>query len=144
MLSEVVDKWGEAVAARGFAQIPNYLLHVNQFAAQEDRLSPVELLILIELASSWWKKDEQPYPSMKTLATRCGTSERQILRAISRLEELNMLKRVKRRTKGIISSNAYDLQPLVEVLKVAAEVYPPEHPRKVNGKKSLKAETDTN
>jgi len=136
-MSEVVDKWGKSVAERGFSQIPNYLLHLNQFVAQEDRLSPVELLVLIELASSWWKKDEQPYPSMKTLATRCGTSERQILRAISKLEDLDMLKRVKRRTRGIISSNAYDLLPLVEVLKTAAEVYPPDHPRKVQGKKAL-------
>lgn len=131
MASEVANKWGEAVARRGFAQIPNYLVHLNQFAEKEDRLSPLELLILIELASSWWKRDEQPFPSMRTLSVRCGSSERQVLRAISRLEELDLLKRVKRRTKGIISSNAYDLEPLVSMLEVLAEAYPPENPRKI-------------
>lgn len=129
-MSEVANKWGEEVAKRGFAQIPNYLLHLNQFADKEDRLSPVELLILIELSASWWKKDEQPYPSMRTLAARCGTSERQVLRAIGHLEELDLLKRIRRRTKGIMSSNAYDMSPLVEQLKAVAEVYPAEKPRK--------------
>ncbi|UOA34413.1 hypothetical protein DSM110093_04249 (plasmid) [Sulfitobacter sp. DSM 110093] len=141
-MSEVANKWGEEVAKRGFAQIPNYLLHLNQFAAKEDRLSPVELLVLIELSGSWWKRDEQPYPSMRTLSTRCGTSERQILRAIGRLEEIGLLKRVKRRTKGIISSNAYDLLPLVEQLQAVAAAYPAEHPRKVAGKSSESVTSD--
>lgn len=134
--SEVANKWGEAVARRGFAQIPNYLINLNQFAAKEDRLSPLELLILIELSAAWWKRDEKPFPSMRTLSVRCGTSERQVLRAISRLEELEFIKRVKRRTKGIISSNAYDLEPLVAMLEAVANAYPPEHPRKISSKGS--------
>ena len=134
-MSEVANKWGKSVAERGFAQIPNYLIHLNQFAAKEDRLSPLELLILIELAAAWWKRDEKPFPSMRTLSTRCGTSERQVLRAISHLEELSLLKRVKRRKQGIISSNAYDLEPLVSQLDSVASAFPPEHPRNVSGNK---------
>ena len=129
-MSEVAQKWGERVAARGFSQIPNYLLLLNQFVDPDNRLSPLELLILIELSGSWWKKDEQPFPSMRTLAIRCGTSERQVLRAISHLEELSLLKRIKRRTKGLIASNAYDLSPLVEMLDEVAKLYPNEFPRK--------------
>ena len=68
---------------------------------------------------------------MKTLAVRCGTSERQILRAVKRLEEIPLLQRVNRKKKGIIASNAYDLSPLVEVLQVIAETYPPERRRKL-------------
>lgn len=130
-MSEIVSKWGEDVAARGFSQIPNYLLLMNQFIDQEKRLSPLELLTLIELAGSWWKKGEQPFPSMRTLATRCGTSERQILRAVSHLEDLNLVKRVKRRQQGLIASNSYDLTPLVELLAEIAKQYPNEFPRKV-------------
>ena len=130
-MSEIVSKWGEDVAARGFSQIPNYLLLMNQFIDQEKRLSPLELLTLIELAGSWWKKGEQPFPSMRTLATRCGTSERQILRAVSHLEELNLVKRVKRRQQGLIASNSYDLTPLVELLAEIAKQYPNEFPRKI-------------
>lgn len=130
-MSEIVDKWGLEVAQRGFSQIPNYLILLNQFIDKENRLSPLELLVLVQLAGAWWKKEELPFPSMRTLATRCGTSERQILRAISHLDELGLLKRVKRRSKGLISSNAYDLAPLTEVLKEIAHIYPNEFPRDV-------------
>ncbi|MCX7568311.1 helix-turn-helix domain-containing protein [Sulfitobacter sp. F26169L] len=136
-MSEVANKWGEKVADRGFSQVPNYLLLLNQFIDSDNRLSPLELLILIELSGSWWKKDEQPFPSMKTLSVRCGTSERQVLRAISHLEELTLIKRVKRRSKGLIASNAYDLTPLVEMLTEVAKQYPNEFPRKIKPAVSL-------
>lgn len=129
-MSEVSNKWGDSVAGRGFSQVPNYLLLLNQFIDADNRLSPLELLILIELSGSWWKKDEQPFPSMRTLAIRCGTSERQVLRAVSRLEELTLIKRVKRRSKGLIASNAYDLTPLVHMLNEVAKQYPNEFPRR--------------
>ena len=111
--------------------MPNYLLLLNTFIDPEDRLSPLELLILIELAGMWWKKDEMPFPSMKTLATRCGTSDRQVARAVKHLEELTLLRREKRRTKGLIASNSYSLEPLVEMLEEVARKYPNEFPRNV-------------
>lgn len=130
-MSDVVEKWGEAVAARGFAQVPNYLLLLNQFLHRESRLTPTELLVLIELVGSWWKKDSLPFPSMSTLATRCGVSSRQIQRSINRLEKLELIKRVSRRSQGIISSNAYDLQPLKDVLDRVAVAFPNAFPRNV-------------
>lgn len=130
-MSEVVNKWGKAVAERGFSQVPNYLILLNQFIDSEKRLSPLELLLLIQLSGSWWKKDEMPFPSMRTLSIRCGTSERQILRAISKLEELELIKRTKRRKKGLIASNAYELGPLVEMLNEVAQAFPNEFPRKI-------------
>ena len=133
-MSEIVQKWGESVASRGFSQVPNYLLLLNQFLDEDRRLTPTELLVLIELVGVWWKKDDQPFPSMRTLSIRCGTSERQIMRAITRLEKLTLIKRVKRRKKGLIASNAYDLTPLVEMLSEVAIQYPNEFPRNVTGK----------
>ena len=115
-MSEIVEKWGKSVAERGFSQVPNYLLLLNSSINQEDRLSPTEMLVLIQLTGMWWKKDDAPYPAMRTLAVRCGTSERQIARAIKRLEEIPLIKREKRRAKGLIASNSYDLGPLVEML----------------------------
>ena len=130
-MSEVATKWGQPVAERGFSQVPNYLMLINQFIDQEKRLSSLELLLLIQLSVAWWKKSEMPFPAMRTLAIRCGTSERQILRAIAHLEELNLLRRVKRRTDGLIASNAYDLSPLVTILEEIAAAYPNEFPRNV-------------
>jgi predicted transcriptional regulator len=130
-MSDVAEKWGADVAKRGFAQIPNYLLNLNQYVDQDIKLTPLELLILVQLVGSWWKKDEPPFPSMKLLSKRCGTSERQVQRAINRLADLGLIERKKRREKGIIASNVYDLTPLAELLeKVVAKVYPAENPRK--------------
>jgi predicted transcriptional regulator len=128
---DVAAKWGYEVAERGFTQVPHYLMFLNQFVDESHRLTPVELLLLLQLVSVWWRKEEQPYPSMATLAVRCGVSERQVQRSVARLEKLNLLKRVKRRTSGIISSNAYDLSPLVEFLAKVAEIYPNAFPRQI-------------
>lgn len=130
-MSDVAEKWGLDVAKRGFAQIPNYLLNLNQYVDQDIKLTPLELLILVQLVGSWWKKDEPPFPSMKLLAKRCGTSERQVQRAINKLAQLGLIERKKRREKGIIASNVYDLTPLAELLEgVVAKIYPAENPRK--------------
>ena len=133
-MSDVADKWGEDVAARGFAQIPNYLLLLNQFLDEEARLSAVELLILIQLVSNWWRKDEMPFPSMSTLSRRCGVSTRQVQRSINRLVSLGLISRNKRRTAGIISSNSYDLTPLVQTLMAVAKAYPTEFKRNTAAK----------
>ncbi len=131
-MSDVADKWGQQVAQRGFSQVPNYLLLINQFLNKDARLSPTELLVLIQLVGSWWRKDAMPFPSMTTLATRCGVSSRQIQRAVNRLEKLGLVQRVNRRSKGIISSNAYDLSHLANVLGEVAKAFPNEFPRNVD------------
>lgn len=134
-MSDIVEKWTKPVAERGFAQIPNYLLLINQFLDKDARLSPVELLVLIQLAGAWWRKPDLPFPSMRTLSVRCGVSERQIHRAIARLEQIGLIKKVSRRSKGIIASNAYDLTPLVSILSEIAKLYPNEFPRNVQPKR---------
>lgn len=132
-MSDVAEKWGKEVAERGFAQIPNYLLILNQFLDEEKRLGPGEHNILLQLVGAWWKKSEMPYPALKTLAVRSGISDRQAQRAVTRLEALGFLKRTKRKgAGGLIASNAYDLSPLVRVLGVVAKAFPNEYPRKVS------------
>lgn len=134
---DIVSKWGEQVARKGFAQVPNYLLQVNRFLDDEHRLSPLELLILIELVGSWWKKGDLPFPSMRSIGLRCGASERQVQRSINRLVGIGVLKKTKReRKRGLIASNAYDLDPLVSLLNEIADNFVNDHPRK------LKKETD--
>lgn len=131
-MSDIVEKWGRPVAERGFAQIPNYLLLLNLFLDEDRKLSPLELLILLQLVGTWWKKSDKPFPSMRTLATRCGVSERQIQRSINNLVKIGLIVREKRKSKGLISSNAYNLEPLVVVLEEVARSYPNEFPRRVH------------
>jgi predicted transcriptional regulator len=130
-MSDVVEKWGKAVAQRGFAQIPTYLLNLNRFLDSEHKLSPVELLVLFQLVGTWWKKDENPFPAMATLASRCGVSPRQVQRAINNLDKLKLINRIKRKNKGIIASNAYSMEPLVDFLNQVAKAFPTEYPRRV-------------
>jgi DNA-binding HxlR family transcriptional regulator len=130
--SDVVNKWGQEVAERGFVQLPNYLLLLNQFLDDEHRLSPTELIVLLQLVGGWWKKESMPFPAISTLARRCGVSDRQIQRALVRLEKLKLVERKARRGKrGLIASNAYDLTPLVSMLEQVAKAFPNEFPRKV-------------
>lgn len=130
-MSDMVGKWGQAVAERGFAQVPNYLLLINQFLFEEKRLAPAELLVLLQLVGAWWKKDDLPFPALKTLAVRCGVSDRQAQRAVSRLEEIGLIKRVKRKERGMIASNAYDLKPLVKFLEEISRAFPNEFVRRI-------------
>jgi hypothetical protein len=133
-MSEMAEKWGRKVAERGFAQVPNYLLLINQFLEEEHRLSPVEMLILLQLVGSWWKKDEAPFPSLRTLAARAGISDRQAQRAVTALEEEGYLRREKRKRGRLVASNSYNLAPLVERLKEIAIAFPNDSPRKVQRK----------
>ena len=128
---DMVSKWGEAVAARGFAQIPNHLILLNQFLLEEKRLSPTELLILLQIVATWWRADEKPFPALKTLAVRAGVSDRQAQRAVSRLEAMGLLKRERRIERGMIASNVYDLSPLVSFLGDVAKAFPNEFPRRM-------------
>jgi DNA-binding transcriptional MocR family regulator len=137
-MSDVVQKWGQKVAERGFAQIPTYLLNLNRFLDSEHRLSPVELLVLYQLVGSWWKKAENPFPSMATLANRCGVSQRQVQRAINNLDRQKLIARIKRKNSGIIASNAYSLEPLVTFLGKVAASFPNEYPRRVTKEDRVK------
>ncbi len=133
-MSDIVGKWGDEVAARGFAQVPNYLLLLNQFLSEDRRLSPTELLILMQLVGAWWKKDEMPFPALKTLGVRAGVSDRQAQRAITKLETEGYLRREKRKRGRLIASNSYNLEPLVGVLKEVAKAFPNEAPRKIKAR----------
>ena len=131
-VTDISDKWGALVAQRGFAQVPNHLLLLNSFLDDDHKLSPTELLILIQLVGTWWKTGDLPFPSMTTLAARCGVSSRQVQRSIDHLEKLGFIQRVKRRNKGIVANNAYDLEPLVKVLTHVARAFPNPYPRVVD------------
>lgn len=137
-MSDVVGKWGPAVAERGFTQLPTYLLNLNRFLDKEHRLTPVELLVLFQLVSTWWKKDENPFPSIATLANRCGVSTRQVQRAINHLDELKLIKKIRRSNKGIIASNSYSMEPLTEFLGEVAKAFPTEYPRRVTSEDRAK------
>jgi predicted transcriptional regulator len=136
-MQNIATKWGLPVAERGFAQIPNYLMQLNLYVHDDIKLSPTEMIVLLQLVATWWRKDEMPFPSMNTLAERAGISERQVQRSINTLERKGYLKRTKRKIKGVIASNVYDLSPLVQVLQTIAEHFINKHPRQITTSKDV-------
>jgi len=137
-MSDVLDKWGKGVAERGFAQIPNYLLQLNKFVADDMQLSAAESLVLIQLVACWWKRDEMPFLAMRTISDRTGISERQVQRSIKTLEQKGYFKKEKKKIKGVIASNSYDLMPLVDILKTIDEHFVNKHPRNIKVSKDKK------
>jgi len=134
MATDMMSLWGERVAARGFTQIPNYLMMINQFLAEEAQLSPVQLLVVYQLVAAWWDKDKPPFPSMRTIAVRSGVSERQVMRSVTELEKRGLIKRVKRGQGAIKVSNAYDLTGLTALLNEIDDRYKNAFPRQIRAK----------
>ena len=132
-MAEFDERWGKVVATGGFAQIPQDLIHINDRLPAGNKLSAIELLVLVQLVAAWWYRDTLPYPSMATLAGRCGVSERQVQRTIKVLEVRAFLTPINRRRRGRKTSNAYDLDMLVTRLTQLARQSPREFPRKVRG-----------
>jgi predicted transcriptional regulator len=130
-MQDMLSKWGREVAERGFTQVPNYLLQINMFVHDDHKLSPTEMVVLLHLVATWWKKSEMPFPSMNTIADRAGISERQVQRSIKALEQKGYLKKTKKKIKGVIASNVYDLSPLVKVLDEVAKHFINKHPRQI-------------
>jgi hypothetical protein len=118
-------KWGSEVVSAGFTSVPNHLLSINQFVGKENRLTPTELLTLLQILSAWWDANKLPFPSKPTIAKRLGVSPRQVQRALNGLEEKGYISRVARfyQNRGR-ASNAYDLSKVVALVRVIAEQNP--------------------
>jgi predicted transcriptional regulator len=99
------------------------------------------MVVLLQLVASWWKVNEMPFPSMSTLAERAGISERQVQRAIKSLEQKGYVTKAKKKIKGVIASNVYDLSPLVKILQTVAEHFINKHPRNIHAPKDMKSES---
>lgn len=111
-------RWGKDVYANGYLLVPSVLLR----AQSRLHLDCIELAVLLHLIDHWWSDGKMPFPSKRRLAERIGKSEKTIQRAMVRLEEEKLIKRlVRHNSTGGQTSNIYDLKPLVARLKPIAE-----------------------
>lgn len=112
------ERWTKGVLDPGFVVIPSVLLR----AQKRLHIDSVELAVLLHLIDHWWDNDDMPFPSKKRLGERIGVSDKTVQRAIKKLEDEKLIKRVKRHNKsGGQTSNIYDLTPLIERLKPIAK-----------------------
>ena len=102
------DKWGDA-ALVGFSQIPDTLLKTQHLMG----ISPLELNVLLNLISFWWKADDQPFPSTASLAKRIGVQPRTVQKTIKAMTDRGIIGKSPLRGKGPGRSK-YDMRPLVD------------------------------
>ena len=128
--NQIVERWGEAVAKRGWFAAPSMLF---EYQARLE-LRDVEVVVLMHLLKYWRKRDTPPFPSIKTIARAMGKSSHRSVQKIlgrladhpgaKKLTQHNGYIRVEPRREfngdGRQTSNIYHLLPLVEALEVIA------------------------
>jgi len=110
-------KWGEQVIALGYTAVPDLLL--SRMAALG--LSPMDLVLLLQLMRYWWTAGQPPFPSKRSLAQAIGCSEKNVQKVMKSLEARGFVERIKRRRAADRNeSNLYNLYPLVDRLREMA------------------------
>jgi predicted transcriptional regulator len=99
-------KWTPSLIEAGFTIVPNVFL---QYQSKIFHLEPMDLNILIHLASFWWDAENLPHPSKKTIAYRMGVHPTTIRRRIAKMEKKGLISR-KYKTKA---ANDYDFTDLI-------------------------------
>jgi DNA-binding MarR family transcriptional regulator len=130
-------KWGNKAMALGYVQIPSLLIQRQR----ELGLDSVSLNIVLQLATYWWRKDDLPYPSKKTLADALHLDESTIRRRIAALEKTGYLIRERRSNSANGQmSNRYNLSGLIKKLEplVRKEAEEREAKQTSKGRRSLK------
>jgi DNA-binding transcriptional regulator YhcF (GntR family) len=111
-------KWGKTLLAAGFTALPDVIFRFQKAL----KLNPLDVLILLHLASYWWKPSENPWPAKGTIADAIGVDARTVQRHIEYMEQLGYIKRIERKAKaGDNLTNEYDLRGLVKKSEKLAE-----------------------
>jgi hypothetical protein len=111
----VYEKCGEA-ARVGFPAVLNLLLKHQKTL----KLSPTELVVLLNVLMHWWCQHQKPFPRPTTIARRMGSTVRTVQRAIAKLESEQLLIR----QLGPKRVRVLDPEPLVRRLSELAKYDP--------------------
>ena len=114
----LVAKWGKNLIAAGFTALPNVLFQYQKAL----QLKPLDVLIVLHLASYWWKPQENPWPSKGKIAQAIDVDPRTVQRSIKKMEDLGYIKRIFRKASiGDNLTNEYDLRGLIDAAEVHAQ-----------------------
>lgn len=112
------QKWGKPAIDAGFTALPDMIFRRQKAL----KLKHLDILILLHLASYWWKPKENPWPAKSTLADDLDVDPRTVQRSIKGMEDLGYIKRIERRAaQGDNLSNEYDLSGLVKAVTKLAQ-----------------------
>lgn len=110
-------KWTKPLMDAGWTALPSVIIENQRQLA----LAPLDLNIILYLASKWWTAEGKPYPSKATMAKAMDVHPRTIQKHIAALEAAGYIKREQRRTDKGSKSNIYHLDGLIESAKPFAE-----------------------
>src|SRR3546814_10569709 len=85
-------------------------------------LSPLDLNIIVYLASKWWTAEGKPFPSKTTMAKAMDVHPRTIQKHIAALEGAGYIRREERRTEPGSRTNIYHLDVLIKAVSPFAVV----------------------
>ena len=104
-------KWTPTLMQAGFTILPNVLFERQQALG----LTPLDINIILHIASYWWSEESRPHPSKTTIAQAIGIAPRTVQRRIASLEACNLIRREERRIFGGGSrTNIYHFDGLIE------------------------------
>jgi len=107
-------KWSRTLMKAGWTVFPNVLFERQQALG----LDPLDINILLHIASYWWSESGKPHPSKVTIAKAIGVDPRTVQRRIAALETANLIRREERRiSKSGSKTNVYHLEGLIEAAK---------------------------
>jgi DNA-binding transcriptional regulator YhcF (GntR family) len=112
-LSTNEKKWSKPLMDAGWTALPSVIIE-NQ---RQLDLTPLDLNIILYLASKWWTAEGKPYPSKGTMAKAMNVHPRTIQKHVAALEAASYLRREERRTEAGSKTNIYHLDGLIKAAK---------------------------
>lgn len=110
-------KWSKPLMDAGWTALPSVIIE-NQ---KQLGLSPLDINIVLYLASKWWTPEGKPYPSKATMAKAMDVHPRTIQKHIAALEGASYIRREERRSDAGSKTNIYHLDGLIQAAKPFAE-----------------------
>lgn len=103
------QKWSKPLMDAGWTALPSVIVE-NQ---RQLGLNPLDMNIILYLASKWWKAEGKPYPSKGTMAKAMDVHPRTIQKHIAAMEGAGYITREERRTPTGSKTNVYHLDGLI-------------------------------
>jgi DNA-binding transcriptional regulator YhcF (GntR family) len=110
-------KWSKPLMDAGWTALPSVIIENQRQLA----LSPLDLNIVLYLASKWWTAEGKPYPSKGIMAKAMDVHPRTIQKHVAALEGAGYLKREERRSEAGSKTNIYHLDGLIKAALPFAE-----------------------
>jgi predicted transcriptional regulator len=104
-------KWSKTLMAAGWNALPSIIIEKQRALG----LDAVDMNIIVHLSNYWWRRDNLPHPSIRTIAEAIGVKPRTVQKRIKALHGVGLLTRTERRQSGQGSkTNVYGFEGLIK------------------------------